>query len=426
MNLRSFPPRDLEKNCAKSRKNWERKSSGPSLISIILGIFLLLRSGSNLLPLGQASGDASRRWHNRTTRCWLQTYLGLRPRFSTPRENFVNQFGGRKYPREKSTIDFKALGEVAVFFGIYIAKLEAREQAGTINCYMSSLANLLKYKPQLRFADITDVWLHQYEKHMRAEGLATTTISIYFGCLRRIFNMVIAKKIIDRDLYPFGRDLYLISAGRKRKKALNMADIKALFEYECEKDIRRMAKALWFFLYLGNGMNVKDMCLLKFGQISDGFCRFIWAKTMNTTRENQQEITFYCDEFILGIIARWGNKDQSPESYIFPFLKPGMNGYAIRYRVQLTTHLINEHMYAIAEELGISLLPGTNDARHAFATQLKRVGKDIEFVREMLGHLNVKTTQGYYDDFEDETKKGITEHLLPFKKKELLNETPVG
>jgi site-specific recombinase XerD len=95
----------------------------------------------------------------------------------------------------------------------------------------------------------------------------------------------------------------------------------------------------------------------------------------------------------------------------------------VRYRVQLTTHLINEHMYAIAKELGISLLPGTNDARHAFATQLKRAGKDIEFVRELLGHLNVKTTQGYYDDFEDETKRGITEHLLPFKKKELSNET---
>src|SRR5580658_4347565 len=83
------------------------------------------------------------------------------------------------------------------------------------------------------------------------------------------------------------------------------------------------------------------------------------TKTMNTTRENQQEITFFCDEFILAIIARWGNKDQSPENYIFPFLTPGMDGYAIRYKVQLVTHLINEHMYAIAEELGISFLQGT-------------------------------------------------------------------
>lgn len=58
-----------------------------------------------------------------------------------------------------------------------------------------------------------------------------------------------------------------------------------------------------------------------------------------------QEITFFCDDFILGVIARWGNANKSPDTYI-----------------------INTHMYAIAEELDISLLPGTNDARHAFAT----------------------------------------------------------
>jgi integrase/recombinase XerD len=343
-----------------------------------------------------------------------------------PRRNFVNQFGGRKYPREKSTIDFKPLGEVAVFYGAYIAKLEAKDQAGTVSCYMASLTNLLKYQPQLRFADVTDLWLHKYEKYMKDQGRSVTTISMYLRCLRRIFNMVIAKKFIDRDLYPFGRDLYVIPAARRRKKALKMADIQSLFEYECDSDIRRMAKDLWFFLYLGNGMNVKDMCLLKFSQIRDGFCRFIRAKTQNTTRENQQEITFFCDDIILGIIARWGNKDHSPENYIFPFLTPGMDGYAIRYKVQLVTHLINEHMYAMARELGISFLPGTNDARHAFATQLKRVGKDIEFVRQSLGHLNVKTTQGYYDDFEDNTKKGITADLLPFKKKELSTETALG
>lgn len=45
----------------------------------------------------------------------------------TAQRNFVNQFEKRKYPREKSTIDFPTLGEVAVFYGQYISKLEAKE-----------------------------------------------------------------------------------------------------------------------------------------------------------------------------------------------------------------------------------------------------------------------------------------------------------
>lgn len=332
-----------------------------------------------------------------------------------PRANFVNQFGGRKYPREKSQMDFESLGEVAVFYGLYIARLEAKDQAGTVGVYMSSLASLTKYRPQLRFADVTDMWLFRYEKDMKAAGLSVTTIGIYLRCLRRIFNLVIAKKIISRDLYPFGRDLYVIPASRKRKKALNMAEIQALFEYKCDDETKRMCKDLWFFMYVGNGMNVKDMCLLKYEQISDKFCRFIRAKTVNTTRENQQEITFFCDDFILEVIARWGNKDRAADNYIFPFLTPGLDGYGIRYKVQLITHLINSHMYEIAGDLGFSLLPGTNDARHACATQLKRAGQSTEFIRELLGHHNAKTTQDYFDDFEDETKANVARHLLPFR-----------
>lgn len=140
------------------------------------------------------------------------------------------------------------------------------------------------------------------------------------------------------------------------------------------------------------------------------------AKTANITKECPQEITFFCDDLILSVIAEWGNADRSPDNYIFPFLEPDMDGYAIRHKVQLVTHLINEHMKGIAEELGLDFVPKSNDARHAFATQLKRGGKSTEFIRELIGHERASTTQDYLDDFEDDTKRGIAEQLLPFRK----------
>ena len=66
--------------------------------------------------------------------------------------------------------------------------------------------------------------------------------------------------------------------------------------------------------------------------------------------------------------------------------------------------------------LGIDFKPKSNDARHAFATQLKRAGKSSEFIRELIGHERASTTQDYLDDFEDDTKQGIAEQLLPFRK----------
>jgi integrase/recombinase XerD len=337
---------------------------------------------------------------------------GWQPR--AKREKFVNQFGGRKYPRNKSEIDFKAMGEVAVWYGVYIVRLEAKDQVTTAGIYLSSLTNLLAYHPNLRFDDITDVWLFRYEKEMKSKGRSITTISMYLRCLRRIFNMVTRKKIVDRDLYPFGQDLYVIPAPRKKKKALKMPDIERLFQYRCDNPIRMMCLYLWFFMYVGNGMNPKDMCLLLFKDISERFCRFIRAKTENTTRGDEQYVTFFCDDFVLSVIQRYGNSGNSPDDYLFPFLQPGMDAYAIREAVQKIAHLIRDHMHAIASELGIDLLPGAKDARRAMANAMKKAGKTTEFIRELMGHKSAKTTQDYLDDYDDETKADNVTVLLPF------------
>lgn len=200
-----------------------------------------------------------------------------------------------------------------------------------------------------------------------------------------------------------------------------MPDIQALFEERCESEAEQMCKELWFFMYVGNGMNVKDMCLLKFGQLSEQFCRFIRAKTINTTKEDPQEITFFCDEFMLAVIARWGNQDQAPDNYIFPFLEHGLDGYGVRDKVQLVTKLINKHVKAVAARAGVTKLPTTNDARHAFATMLKKAGKSTEFIRELIGHENEGTTRNYLDDFDDDVKTDVPQTLLPFR---VTNNTP--
>ena len=117
-------------------------------------------------------------------------------------------------------MDFRAMGEVASHYGNYILKLEAQDRIGTAGCYLSSLTSLLDYLPQLRFADITELELHRYEQWMKKKDNSITTTSLYLRCLRRIFNIAIAKKLIDRDLYPFGQEKYIIPIGRNIKKAV--------------------------------------------------------------------------------------------------------------------------------------------------------------------------------------------------------------
>jgi len=236
------------------------------------------------------------------------------------RQNFKNQFGKRKYPVQKSDMNFRSLGEVASHYGVYILRLEAQDRIGTVNCYMCSLMSLLEYRPQLRFSDITELELYRYEKWMEAKGNSVTTISLYIRCLRHIFNVAIAKKLIDRDLYPFGPEKYLIPAGRNIKKAITIDDIQRIYEYQSEDYNKMMYRDFWLFIYLANGMNVKDLAMPKYENIDGRFIRFLRAKTANTSRTNPQLISVYCSEEIQQLIARWGNPDKNLANYIFPLV----------------------------------------------------------------------------------------------------------
>jgi site-specific recombinase XerD len=332
-----------------------------------------------------------------------------------PRTKFVNQFGERKYPQKKSEVNFKALGEVAFYYGIKICKLEAKEQVVTAGVYFSSLTSLLKYKPQLRFAEITDMMLYDYENWMKGQKGTGATVSMYLRCLRHIFNQAIKKKVVSREDYPFGPEAYVVSGGRKKKKALDIEYIRELYTYQSESRSEMMCRDLWFYIYLGNGMNVKDMALMKFENMEGRFTRFYRAKTINTTRDDQQQISFYCDDVIMGIIGSWGNPDRRPDNYIFPILEPGLNAFEIRHKVQLFIHMMNNNMYKIAAKLNLPIRPATKGARSAFATQLKRTGATPEQVRELLGHHDLRTTQLYLDDYKDETKVENAQKLLPFR-----------
>jgi integrase/recombinase XerD len=331
------------------------------------------------------------------------------------RQFSINQFGPRKYPRNKSEIDFRSLGELALYYGKHIIKLEAQERIGTVSCYLSSLTSLLDYRPQLRFSDITELELYKYEKWMKEKGSSVTTIGMYLRCLRHIFRAAISKKIISQDDYPFGAEAYRIPTAKNIKKAINIEDIQRIYEYCSVNVTEMMCKDFWFFIYLGNGMNVKDLALLKYGDIDGSFIRFIRAKTIHTTRHDPEIISVYCTDEIKDFIKKWGNPDKNSKNYIFPILEPGLDAYGRRHKIQLFTHLINEKMLSIQQALGLGSKITTMTARHSFATQLKRSGLSPEAIRELLGHKDLKTTMNYLASFDDETKAKQAQNLLPFK-----------
>jgi integrase/recombinase XerD len=117
---------------------------------------------------------------------------------------------------------------------------------------------------------------------------------------------------------------------------------------------------------------------------------------------------------INAIIEKWGTKPISPESYVFPILKPGITPEEELAKVRQATKTLNTYIKRIAAELEIEKDVSSYTARHSYSTVLKRAGVSTAFISEALGHKDEKTTQNYLDSFEDDVKIQYASLLTAF------------
>ena len=73
-----------------------------------------------------------------------------------------------------------------------------------------------------------------------------------------------------------------------RKKALEIKDIEKIFGYKAEENSQEaFSRDIWVFSYLCNGINMKDICLLRYTDITNDTIVFRRAKTIQTNRKSK-------------------------------------------------------------------------------------------------------------------------------------------
>lgn len=307
--------------------------------------------------------------------------------------------------------------DVFYAFDKRIKELKDNKKIGTAVTYECAKNSIESYKKNLEFAEITPEWLRKYEKHMVDKGRSETTISMYLRSLRAIFN----DQDIDKSLYPFAKKRtetrkYRIPTGRNVKKALTLEEVAKIYNYVPINDVEGMARDYWMFLYLCNGMNVKDFCLLKWENIEGDILTYKRAKTSIKGRE-PRTIKIAIKPESKAIIRKWGNPSLNKSDFIFPHLEADMTPERQRRVYQDLTKQINKYIQRITQKLEIPQHTTTYSARHSFATVLKNSGTNIAMISELLGHSDLSVTQNYLASFEEDKIKEQTNALtVGFKK----------
>ena len=303
-----------------------------------------------------------------------------------------------------------------------IERYKELDRIGTASNYELSKKSLISFIlhstgkeiQALPFNKITPVWLEDYEKFMLGERKSRTTVAIYLRPLRAVFNTAISEGDILVDLYPFGRGRYQIPMVKKVKKALSQDQLAKLFAAKPETPEQEKARDFWFLSYALNGMNPKDLAMLRIRDIQLDRIVYFRAKTINTAKANLEAVTVYLNDFSRTVIKKYGNFTGEPDELVFPVLNDKQNAVEKHRSIQNFVRAINQGIKKLAENEGLPEDISVYWARHSFATNAIRHGASMEFISEALNHSDMQTTQRYFAGFDNEAKKAISESLMNF------------
>lgn len=287
-----------------------------------------------------------------------------------------------------------------------IDKMNLAGKVGNAQIYATAKKTFENFRKKLSFKDITVEYLQDYEKQMLISGKKMAYIAMNLRTLRSVYNQAIGQNVVMQESYPFSVKMndmkYKIKKGRNIKKALTNEQLKKLKYHNAKTPAQQKALDFWLFSFYANGINMKDICLLKFKNIVGSKIVFTRAKTIHSTISSKTIQVALIPEIEI-IINKYGNAIKLPDNYIFNILPQGISPQRERDMVQSFTRNINKHMKAVSKDLKFDSPLTTYWARHSFATFLKRSGSSTEIIQELLGQTSLETTENYLDTFSDDT-----------------------
>jgi integrase/recombinase XerD len=299
--------------------------------------------------------------------------------------------------------------DMTILFQQKIEELTEEDNAGSKSFYEQSLVAFKRYKTSFFLEDITPTWLKAFKSWWLSIGNSASTAQIHFRSLRHIYNRAIKQGLISSGHYPFKE--FTIGSTTKSKDVLYPEQLKKLWEYTPTRNGEERSKDYFIFLYLCNGMNIKDALNLKGSNIKGDKIIFIRSKTANTNHETKEIVVHMLPE-IKRIIEKWG--DLNTNDYIFPCLR-GIETNIERKRVKdIFARNLNRDLHAIGKKLEFATPLNLNLARHSYATRLKIDGIPTSMISDALGHSSSTITEHYLKTIPDAMAKKISESLLNF------------
>ena len=253
---------------------------------------------------------------------------------------------------------------------------QAAIKESTRRSLSSTLALLCAFKPQILFADLTYDLVADFEFFLRQKGYHTNTAAKHLKHLKQQVNAVFRRYGPVLPEHPF-RDFKIRSTDYKHTHLLpdELERLEHLRLAARHPALQKTLDAFLFCCYAG--LRYSDFTSLQPDNIVDMDAgRWLVYRSVKTQAEVRLPLYLLFGGKALALLDKYADRLTD-----FFCLKDNSN--------------INKQLRCLSRMAGLDKHISFHTARHTNATLLIYMGVNITTVQKLLGHKNVRTTQGY-------------------------------
>lgn len=267
-------------------------------------------------------------------------------------------------------------------------EVERGVSPNTIEAYRGDLSQYIRYFSRINILKIDSSLIGKYIAELQKKGLKNSSISRKLSVIRMFYKFIYLE---GKSEYNPLEEISSPRKGRRIPSYLSLREVESLLETPSpDTPLGIRDKAMLEVLY-GAGLRISELVNLN---VEDVDLRKGWIKVMGKGfrervlplgREACQWVRKYLREREL-------KKEKAP---LF------CNRYGKRISRQACWKIIKKY----ARKAGITGKISPHTLRHSFATHILSGDADLRAVQELLGHVNITTTQIYTHITRERLKK---------------------
>jgi len=259
----------------------------------------------------------------------------------------------------------------------------SKNTTSSYNNDLKKLVNYLKENSITDFNQVSSDHILQYFKYQKEAGIDSSTTARYVSSIKSFFGYLEDNAYITKD--PTQK-LSTVRKARKLPIVLNLQEIDKIFGIPQIDTIAGLRDRTILETLYSSGLRVSELINLKISDLylSDEVIRVFGKGSKERIVPIGQNAIYWLNEYFVKSRPHFEKK---MKSYNYVFL-------SIR-GTKLSRMSIWKIVAFCSSEAGINKTVHPHTFRHSFATHLLEGGADLRAVQEMLGHVDISTTQIY-------------------------------